>query len=60
MLSSENKRRNAAQRDDSYDDIYIKEELPDGTQAEKRVDRVRFIFGLSCAAVDILLSAGLP
>ncbi len=40
MLQAENKRRDAEQRDDSYDDVYIKEELADGTKTEKHVDRV--------------------
>ncbi|KIM48751.1 hypothetical protein M413DRAFT_437931 [Hebeloma cylindrosporum] len=39
MLDSENKRRDAEKRDDSYDDVYIREELADGTKTEKRVDR---------------------
>ncbi|KAF8954615.1 major facilitator superfamily domain-containing protein [Flammula alnicola] len=39
MLQSENKRRDAEQRDDTYDDVYLKQELADGTKTEKRVDR---------------------
>jgi hypothetical protein len=39
MLHSENKRRETEKKDDSYDDIYITQELPDGTKTEKRVDR---------------------
>ncbi|KJA27018.1 hypothetical protein HYPSUDRAFT_35538 [Hypholoma sublateritium FD-334 SS-4] len=39
MLQAENRRRDAEQRDDSYDDVYIKEELADGTRTEKHVDR---------------------
>ena len=46
ILSSENKRRDVEQRDDSYDDIYVKEQLADGTQTEKRVDKVRLMLGL--------------
>lgn len=40
MLQSENRRRDAEKRDDSYDDVYLTQELSDGTKAEKRVDRV--------------------
>ena len=40
MLHSENKRRETDKRDDSYDDVYITRELPDGIKTEKRVDRV--------------------
>ncbi|KAF8969716.1 major facilitator superfamily domain-containing protein [Flammula alnicola] len=43
MLQSENKRRDAEQRDDTYDDVYLKQELADGTNTEKRVDRVSFL-----------------
>ncbi|KJA18418.1 hypothetical protein HYPSUDRAFT_218219 [Hypholoma sublateritium FD-334 SS-4] len=39
LLSAENKRRNAEQRDDTYDDVYIKEQLPDGTIVDKHVDK---------------------
>ncbi|KAH9483910.1 putative transporter PB10D8.01 [Psilocybe cubensis] len=39
MLYSENKRRDAEKRDESYDNIYLTQELADGTQTEKRVDR---------------------
>ena len=41
MLQSENKRRDAEKRDDSYDDVYLTQELADGTKTEKRVDKVR-------------------
>lgn len=41
MLHSENKRREAEKRDDSYDDVYLTQESADGTKTEKRVDRVR-------------------
>jgi len=44
MLHFENKRREAEKRDDSYDDVYITQELADGTKTEKRVDRVRCDF----------------
>lgn len=39
MLAAENKRRDAAQRDDSYDDVYLTHVDEDGTTVEKRVDR---------------------
>ena len=42
LLSAENKRRDAEERDDTYDNVYIKEQLPDGTIVDKHVDRVRF------------------
>jgi ACS family allantoate permease-like MFS transporter len=44
MLHFENKRREAEKRDDSYDDVYVTQELADGTKTEKRVDRVRCDF----------------
>lgn len=40
MLRSENKRRVAERRDDSYDEVYIKEELADGTINKRHVDKV--------------------
>lgn len=40
MLVTDNKRRNAEKRDDTYDDVYITQALPDGTTVEKKVDRV--------------------
>ncbi|KAF9484670.1 MFS general substrate transporter [Pholiota conissans] len=39
MLRAENKRRDAEQRDDTFDNVYIKEELADGTKIEKHVDK---------------------
>ena len=39
MLSSENKRREAEQRDERRDVVLIAQVLPDGTTLEKRVDR---------------------
>ncbi|CAA7271463.1 unnamed protein product [Cyclocybe aegerita] len=39
MLTSENKRRDAEKRDDTYDDVYITEVTADGKTIEKRVDR---------------------
>ena len=57
MLRAENKRRDAEQRDDTFDNVYIKEELADGTKIEKYVDKVgtllcysleRRIFSLTC------------
>jgi len=39
VLKRENTRRDAEQRDDSYDDVYITQRLSDGTTVEKRVDR---------------------
>ncbi|PPQ93270.1 hypothetical protein CVT25_015268 [Psilocybe cyanescens] len=39
MLHSENKRREAEKRDDSYDDVYFTEQLTDGTKKERKVDR---------------------
>lgn len=41
LLLRENKKRDAEPRDDTYDDVYIEVVLPDGTRAEKRVDKVR-------------------
>ena len=46
MLHSENKRREAEKKDDSYDDVYITQELPDGSKTEKRVDKVCCLFAL--------------
>ncbi|KDR73634.1 hypothetical protein GALMADRAFT_251402 [Galerina marginata CBS 339.88] len=39
MLQRENKRRDAEQRDDSYDDVYLTRSSTDGTKTEKRVDK---------------------
>jgi ACS family allantoate permease-like MFS transporter len=39
MLAAENKRRDAEKRDDTYDDVYVSQELANGTKEEKRVDR---------------------
>ncbi|KAF8197567.1 major facilitator superfamily domain-containing protein [Pholiota molesta] len=39
MLRSENKRRDTERRDDSYDEVYIKEELADGTINKRHVDK---------------------
>lgn len=41
LLVAENKRRDAEQHDDKYDDVYMNHVLPDGSTVEKRVDRVR-------------------
>lgn len=40
MLVRENNKRNKEERDYSYDDVYIKKELPDGTTVEAKVDKV--------------------
>lgn len=42
MLTSENKRREAEKRDDAYDNVYVSQQLPDGTKTKKHIDRVRF------------------
>ncbi|KAF9564419.1 MFS general substrate transporter [Agrocybe pediades] len=39
MLHRENQKRDAEKRDDSYDDVYVIQELPDGSKVEKRVDK---------------------
>lgn len=39
MLRSENKRREAEERDDAYDNMYISQQLPDGTKTKKHLDR---------------------
>lgn len=39
MLTSENKRREAEKRDDAYDNVYISQQLPDGTKTKKHIDR---------------------
>ena len=41
MLHSENKRRDGEQRDETYDEVYLTQETKDGTQSEKRIDKVR-------------------
>jgi len=38
-LSADNKRRDASQRDDTFDDVYLTHVKQDGTTEEKRVDR---------------------
>jgi ACS family allantoate permease-like MFS transporter len=43
MLTSENKRREAEERDHFYDNVYISQQLPDGTKTKKHIDRVCFI-----------------
>lgn len=40
VLAAENKRRDRAQHDDTYDDVYLTHVKEDGTTEEKRVDRV--------------------
>ena len=40
MLSSENKRRDGEQRDETYDDVYFTQESEDGIKSEKHVDKV--------------------
>jgi hypothetical protein len=40
MLASENRRRDAEQRDDKYDEVFVTQ-VRDGTTVEKKVDRVR-------------------
>jgi len=40
MLSSENRRRDAARRDKKYDEVYVTQ-IKDGATVEKKVDRVR-------------------
>jgi len=42
LLVRENNKRNKEERDYSYDDVYIKKELPDGTTVEAKVDKVNF------------------
>jgi len=39
MLTSENKRREAEERDHFYDNVYISQQLPDGTKTKKHIDR---------------------
>ncbi|TFK42325.1 major facilitator superfamily domain-containing protein [Crucibulum laeve] len=39
MLALENKRRNAEQHDDTFDDVYLTEVQDDGSKLEKKVDR---------------------
>lgn len=41
FLVRENKKRDEEKRDYTYDDVYIKKELPDGTTIEAKVDKVR-------------------
>lgn len=43
MLASENKRRDAEQRDEKYDEVYVTQ-VRDGITVEKKVDRVRYAF----------------
>lgn len=43
MLATENRRRDAAQRDDTYDEVYFTHVNEDGSTVEKRVDRVCFL-----------------
>lgn len=57
MLALENKRRDAEQRDETYDDVYIKTKLDDGTMVEKHVDRVRLPF-VSTRMHDLVLTLG--
>jgi hypothetical protein len=40
MLATENKRRDAAEHDDRYDEVYMAHKKEDGTFEEKRIDRV--------------------
>ena len=40
FLVRENKHRDKEQRDETYDDAYIKKELPDGTVVVVKVDKV--------------------
>jgi ACS family allantoate permease-like MFS transporter len=42
-LARENKRRDGEQRDETYDDAYIKKESPEGTTIELKVDKVTFL-----------------
>ncbi|KAF9014075.1 MFS general substrate transporter [Cyathus striatus] len=39
MLARENKRRETEKRDDTYNEVYITQTLPDGSTVEKKVDR---------------------
>ncbi|GLB34691.1 putative membrane transporter [Lyophyllum shimeji] len=39
LLASENRRREAEQHDDKFDDVYLTHVQPDGTTIEKKVDR---------------------
>lgn len=48
-LVAENKRRDAEQHDDSFDDVYVTHVNKDGTTEEKKVDRV-------CHNFELLLS----
>ena len=41
FLVRENKKRDEEKRDYTYDDVYIKKELPDGTTIEAKVDKVK-------------------
>lgn len=41
MLHSENKRRDGEQRDETYDDVYLKQETKEGILSEKHIDKVR-------------------
>ena len=50
MLHSENKRRDGEQRDETYDDVYLIQELEDGIQSEIRIDKV-------CTVLKILVIA---
>ena len=40
VLVRENKKRDREQRDETYDDAYIKKELPEGNTIELKVDKV--------------------
>ena len=43
VLVRENKRRDREQRDETYDDAYIKKETPEGTTIELKVDKVNIL-----------------
>ena len=42
-LAAENKRRDAEPHDDAYDAVYVTGVTEDGSQIEKKVDRVSFL-----------------
>ena len=42
-LARENNKRDREQRDDTYDDVYIRKELSDGTITEVKVDKASIV-----------------
>lgn len=51
FLVRENNKRDEEERDYTYDDVYIKKELPDGTTIEAKVDKVRLSTRWSCPLI---------